>query len=419
MRAAVVLFHYDAAGSPSILNAIGCLIDAGYAVDLFVDTPPAAQCLSPSQAEHFDLICVTDSRSAKKESRSKLSPQSRIKRVPGWSFVRDLYVLFGWKLPYLFRYGTKCCWQMHKRGRYELVIGAETMGLVPAGVYAGLSRTRLVYWCLELITWRDAVTLLSKFMKLCENYFAKRAVAVVIQDQERAEVFCRDSDVPADKIVLVPASARGPAIYRRTRYFHAKYALPENTKIALHAGSIEPWSQCLEVIEGSRSLPPDWKLVIHGFGPSDYINEVVKAASNQENVIISLDFVPYTQLDALVAGADVGLAMYRPTSVNWQLMGAASSKIAQYLKVGVPVIHNSSGRLKEITDRMRCGIYIADPAQFSAAISQLARLDLDPINNALRSFDEIFDYDLYFRDFLRRISAFASNSATKGASRVP
>ncbi|PZR72033.1 MAG: hypothetical protein DLM73_14475 [Chthoniobacterales bacterium] len=381
-------------------------MEAGYQVDLYVDEMPAVKLTSVGDSANLNVICVVESgqEGKKAQPRSKVSSKSRIKRMPGWAFVRDLYVLFGWKLPHLVRYGAKCCRMMKKRGPYDVIIGAENMGLVTAGVFARFSRGRLVYWCLELITWKDAATLLAKFFKWCEMYFAQAAEIIVIQDQERAKIFSRENKVSSEKIVIVPACARGPARKLRTRYFHKRYQLSDDVRIALHAGSIERWSQCLELIDAARDLPADWKLVVHGFGAADYIDKVIEAAGKATNVIVSPDFVPYAELDNLIAGADVGVAMYEASSVNWQLMGAASSKVAQYLKVGVPVIHNSAASLKDVTDTYGCGVFVSNPKELGSAAGEIYRSYSTYVDNAIRCFNEVFDYDRYIDAFLSQIA---------------
>jgi hypothetical protein len=144
-------------------------------------------------------------------------------------------------------------------------------------------------------------------------------------------------------------------------------------------------------------------LVIHGFGPPDYVHQVLRTASSASNVIVSLDFVPYDELDMLIGGADIGVAMYEEMGLNWQLMGSASSKVAQYLKLGVPVIHNNRFSLKDVIDRFGCGLIAGEPLELGGAVRQIAA-DYDRyVANAVKCFNEVYDYNLYIGDLLFRL----------------
>ena len=137
------------------------------------------------------------------------------------------------------------------------------------------------------------------------------------------------------------------------------------------AGFIADWAMCAEIAESAQSWPKNWVLIFHthGYNNKSYINKVRRFENS--NLLFSLSPVPYEELPAFLASADIGIALYRDLGSNFTLISSASGKLAHYLKSGLPVVVNSYPGVSKIVKQYNCGIAIDGPDQLQEAISNI------------------------------------------------
>ena len=414
-RVAIFLINYDLWTSPSVINAANVLAERGYAVDIFTDTSQPVDFIRSGALPIHLYILRNTTGAPDGEQVSAIMPTADpgLRRTRRWvrrllpraagDVVRDLWVTFGWKLPYVAHCIREAWPRIRANGPYTCFIGVEPFGLVAATIIGRLCGVPTIYWSLELWLWRESRTLVERTMKMLEYLCQRRAEFTIIQDEDRADHLAHDNRVPRSSFVVVPATARGPSRTERSDYLRAKLGIPDSQKILLHAGSIRPWARCVELAAAAQTWPEDWVLVLHGFGPAEYIEEVQRQCCVRGRVFFSLHVVPYDQLDPLISSADIGVAFYEGLGPNWSLMGSASSKVGQYLKCGLPVITSDSPSLQRIVSTYRCGVCVSSPAQMAAAAQEIFNNYTTYQTNALRCFEEKLDFDKYFREVVHRI----------------
>jgi hypothetical protein len=128
-------------------------------------------------------------------------------------------------------------------------------------------------------------------------------------------------------------------------------------------------------------------------------------------VRFSLRPVPRQDYDALIDGADVGLAFYVSsdassfTQRNIQTIGFSSGKLAYYLRAGLPVIVNRDASTGAALDSAGCGVSVADATGVGPALERIAA-DYDAFSaRALAFFDAQLDFRGAFAEVVRRVDA--------------
>jgi glycosyltransferase involved in cell wall biosynthesis len=129
-----------------------------------------------------------------------------------------------------------------------------------------------------------------------------------------------------------------------------------------------------EVAETAAKWPADWTLVLHERerrSPDDpFLRRVAEA--RQGCVRLSLNPVPYCELDEVFASADVSLVLYsNEYGDNFRLIGRASGKLAHSLRVGVPVVCSDLPGLSSMIEEYGCGVVVKEMSEVEDAVRRI------------------------------------------------
>lgn len=408
-RIAFFVVQYPLWCSPSLLNAAHALAERGYSVDIFTDSE------LPS---HFvrggDLpIQVHAAGGAAARRPAALTPNSlrrraafRVRRaLPGAAgdLALDLWKVLFRELPRTARCAFRARSVMRSRGAYQCFIGAEVYGLAAATLLGKLRGVPTAYWSLELYPWRESRRPWLRAKKWLEYLCHRAAPLTIIQDEARADFLAADNGVARSSMVVVPSAARGGRSAGRGDHLRARLGIPAAKKILLHAGTLADWSCAAALAEAAQTWRDDWVLVLHGFGSREYVEEVRGKCRAPGRVYLSLEPVPYGELDELIGSADIGLALYEDLGLNHTLLAGASGKLSHYLKCGLPVVASGYQSLRGVVEANRCGVCVASPAEVAAAAREIFD-DYDAYRaNAFRCYEERLNFDDFFGEAARRI----------------
>ncbi|MEW5801270.1 MAG: glycosyltransferase [bacterium] len=369
---------------PSLCNAAELLANTGYEVEIFTYLNP--RFIGPSFS-HKSIMIVTPRPRWERQGIHRLIPAR-------WSYPLQI-------------------WQRHLRCRYRCFIGVDPEGLVQAGWLSRWITVPLVYYSLELLLSGEIALAEQSQLKRAEKRLSHRAAFIIIQDEERARLMAEDNDVPLDRFVLVPNTPQGPARRQYSGYWHKKLGLPERCRIVLHAGSIENWTGLKEIVDSVKEWPEDWVLVIHSrsyYQHSGFMEELRRQAP-EGRVFFSLKPVSRQDYDALIHGADIGIAFYVPsegsvyTQQNIRSVGLSSGKIAYYLRAGLPVIANDQTSIGTFINQEKCGLVIQSPDEIGEAIVTIVH-DYDSYSKrSLQAFDRHLDFTHGFHRVTRWIDS--------------
>jgi glycosyltransferase involved in cell wall biosynthesis len=292
------------------------------------------------------------------------------------------------------------------------VLGVDPDGLALAAELARPGGVALAYYSLELLPWADITTEADRRAKEREVELSRQAAFVVVQDAERAELLSRDNGLDPARIVCVPNAPLGPARRRPSRYWHERFGLRPDQRVALHAGSLGAWTGIDAIVDSVPSWPPGWVLVVHTryhAADSEYV-ERLRARATPGRAFFSLQPVPRADYDRLVDGADAALAFYvrSPDSAftgrNIETIGLSSGKIAYGLRAGVPPVVNRATSIAALLEREGGGVVVDDAGGLAAA---LARIDAERerlSRQACAFFDRHLDVASAFGRVLERLA---------------
>ncbi len=310
-----------------------------------------------------------------------------------------------------------------QRGLRRINIGVDLQGGVLAWWQSVLARSRYVWLSLEL-PGPPSYRRLEKLVGWLEARALGSAAALIIQDPDRLRSLSRHRSPLPLRVFYVPNSAGPPAFrsppassdnYLRSsnNYLRRKLGIdPERFPyIALQAGMIQEEVYPQELAKAFSRIDSGFALVFHDRHKRSEKDPYVRLlrSHNSRNLFLSLDPVPFDEVDAIFASATVGLVFYRPVDDNFAMIASASGKLSFNLKHGIPVLMNSLPSLAALNERYEFGVMVRDPqdpAELSAALKTImSRYDFYSAN-ARRCFQEELDFQTKFvplREFLEAL----------------
>ena len=294
---------------------------------------------------------------------------------------------------------------------YRCVIGVDPDGLALAHSIA--RGAPLGYFSLELLLSSELTTAAEAQLKMRERELSRLAAFVVVQDADRGRLLAEDNAIPWERVVLVPNAPPGPARRQPTRYWHARFGLSSEARVVIHSGSLGDWTGIEPILGSVQAWPEPWVLVTHTryhAESSSYV-EALRKGADPRRVHFSLKPVPRAEYDALIDGADVGVAFYVPTrgsaftQTNVQTIGLSSGKLAYYLRAGLPVIVNRLASIADMVETSGAGVAVEDASGISAALERVS-CDYDALSaRACTFFEERLDFRRAFAEVVRRVDA--------------
>jgi glycosyltransferase involved in cell wall biosynthesis len=278
------------------------------------------------------------------------------------------------------------------------MIGVEPEGLWVCAVLAGMTKTPFYYHSLELFELREGANRRDRLRKRMERWANRKAAFTIVQDEARAAVLGRTNGISADRIRLVPVSEPGPCRTESSDVLRVRLGIPADRHIALVLGGIYSLNMSLEIAAQTEApdWPLPWVLVFHGFTSNrDYLKQICHVGRNGR-VYVSVNRVPFEEMDTLTASARVGIALYRPVDDNFRLSVFSSGKIALYFKCGLPVIVNDFPVTRPVIERYHCGVCLSDVAQLPDAIRRIEARYEEMRQGAARIFAEKYDFDRFY-----------------------
>lgn len=399
---------------PSLCNAALLLSQHGYLVDIFTYVSPEFK--TPIFDAHEINVRVSRSDTFLRGlARSHHSERARLRRLGVlFTLLRGCYRA---TKRWINRSSTLArsiqVWWLHRGSPYRCFVGVDPEGLSQAYFLARFIRVPIVYYSLELLLSNELSNSTEEHLKKREISLSRKAPFIIIQDRERAQLLAEDNQIPIEKFVLVPNAPLGPARQKLSCYWHQQFGLSPDHRIVLHAGSLGKWTGIEEIVDSVRAWPENWVLVVHTRydGQSSADVERLRSLAIPGRVLFSLKPVFRQEYDALVDGADIGVAFYVPTAGspytgrNIQSIGLSSGKIASYLRAGLPVIVNDTASISELVQGEGCGISVREAQDIGKAITQIAQNYEEYSTGACEAFNSHFDFSRSFKEVIGRIDS--------------
>jgi glycosyltransferase involved in cell wall biosynthesis len=126
--------------------------------------------------------------------------------------------------------------------------------------------------------------------------------------------------------------------------------------------------------------------------------------------VLFIGMVPLGDLDGLIAGADVAVALFPSdtSNLNFRYLAGASNKRFMYMSLAVAQVTNIGPGMSDIIERHKCGILANPNAPDEVGHAIRSLLENDPLReemgrNGRRAHLSEFNYERQFTPVLDRI----------------
>jgi glycosyltransferase involved in cell wall biosynthesis len=291
------------------------------------------------------------------------------------------------------------------QGKYYVAfIGIEKLGLVWASQVAKNLQKPYLYYSLELYTSQHPLAKRNDFwrrLKVAETYSCKQSVAIIIQDEKRAELLLKDNQLKSHPIIYLPISLPGePCCLKKSNYLREKFLLSDDKVLLLQFGKVTRYGE--ELIKLAQTFPDNYVLVLHDglIGNLWNYEELIvrfKELDYNHKVIFSLEDLNDEQTLELVASADAGLVLYTDRYDNDRLTIFSSEKIALYLKCGLPIIGFRYPGY-DLLEATKSGVLIDAIEEIPDAVRGVIDESIEYRKNAQKLFVEKYKFEKNFQE---------------------
>lgn len=190
---------------------------------------------------------------------------------------------------------------------------------------------------------------------------------VIIPDEQRADVFVRETGFPRSRIFVVmncPRLSRTAAVAAR--------CVQQEARLVVYNGSVGPNHGLETAIRSLVRWPSDARFVIKGNARPSY-DEELRKLSRDIGVSDRVSRLPFSPGFAEYAGAEIGWTVLEPVSQNWTYSAGASNKRFECMAAGIPQITDDTEATKTFMADVGCGLCIP-PLSVEAAAAAVNRL---------------------------------------------
>ena len=291
------------------------------------------------------------------------------------------------------------------------LICIDSITLISAYIYKTVlsKRFEIIFWSLEISSYRK-IDLLDRLLHKIEFHALKNVSSIISQSKERLDLITNFKKIGTGSIdcFYIPHSRFETNKSERLNYFNKTFRISKETTILLHLGWIHDVMDSYNLAKSSLDWNINTELVFHERakrGNDDpYISSIRELKSNKLH--LSLNPVPYNQLDELIQSCDIGLVIYNPSEYgsSWRNIAKASGKLADYLAFGKPVICSNLNDLGELIRKYESGFAFDELSEIPSLISKINENYKFYSSNALKCFSKEFEFSKFFNPFLHKIT---------------
>jgi glycosyltransferase involved in cell wall biosynthesis len=273
------------------------------------------------------------------------------------------------------------------------VIQCNDLETLPVGLLLKrIRKVSLVYVSEELNTEIVGLNPISKGIWKAVEAFCIRAADAVFTINESISLWLSEKyRIPRPEILHnVPYRHKVP----ERKNLRKMFGIPPDTKLLLYQGSMHPSRGVLTIL---RILPRIQNAALIIIGDEYQYRELLSRhrTTVPENVHV-IPFVPYQELPAYTAGADLGLYLLENSCLNYYY--SLPNKLFEYLSAGLPVVASDFPEHRRLVAGYHCGVLV-DEKSDEDVIGKINRLIQDGrayremSRNARRITQEIFNWE--------------------------
>jgi glycosyltransferase involved in cell wall biosynthesis len=204
-------------------------------------------------------------------------------------------------------------------------------------------------------------------------------------------------------VIIMNATQKMPSPQYDGR-LHDAARLSRDTQILLYQGGFSEHRGLPYLLEAAGHLPPDWALVMMGWGSYEEhlrerageVNGRAKANRHGKQAIRFIPPAPQAELAAWTAGATIGVIPYENTGLNHWL--CTPNKLWEYPNANVPVLVSPFPELRRPVESYGYGWVLPEdqnPEALGAMIAQLTPAEIAQAKGNCRRFIEENHWEIY------------------------
>ena len=249
---------------------------------------------------------------------------------------------------------------------------------------------------------------LNKILKKKESYILNHAIdLIIIQDEVRHQQLCDTLNLSKEiNSFYLPNSIFKDQNDLKSDFFREKFNINKNDTVLLAAGMISEYVSSLEIacVMGKQDKVNNIKTIFHNRIKDDfevdYLSKI-RSVSN-DNVILSLDPVPFNELYKIYSSIDIGLVIYNTKieDLNYTEIGSASGKLFQFAKFGIPVIASNLKGLSNLVLKYELGVLIDSISEIPEATKKILENYGHYSKSSKNAFENYFSMDIILQKIL-------------------
>lgn len=240
---------------------------------------------------------------------------------------------------------------------------------------------QLIFWSHDLIS-PDEPWMSSRWTRrlLRQNREdIQQASLVIVQDPRRAAVLdstLNSHHIPKFFLPVCLASSPESPLQAEARSRRS----PNGTVSLMQLGAIQLERNSHVILAAFQGFPANVRLYFKGF-VSPEVKAIINAASRKP--IVCPASTTFQEMRETIRLADIGIIACALKTLNTQFFSMASGQLAEFSRLGIPVIVLDMEEMGEFVVSQRCGVAIEGASELPAALDRIVR---DYRNYSLMSF---------------------------------
>jgi hypothetical protein len=298
--------------------------------------------------------------------------------------------------------------------RYSVIVGVDPHGIILADTLNRWTKKPLVYMSFEILFSSDVDSDRDEALMRLERAACQRSSLVLIQDDERAQAFCRETSFPGERVLTVPVSPP-PQQAVKSDFLRKILQIHANKRIVLYCGNLQSWTSRDELAEMVSYWPESYCLVIHNRSRVQRtLQRYLDKLTETGKIRVSAEPVGRREMFELVSSADFGLAPYKPvpgdlwTGNNLYHLGFASGKVSYYALCGLPILARPLPVFEREFSRYQCGKIFRRLAETGSLLDEMSRDYEHYSREAVRFYNERLNPVVGMENFCDRLMELAT-----------
>lgn len=168
----------------------------------------------------------------------------------------------------------------------------------------------------------------------------------------------------------------------------------------MHLGTIDTTRGSDQVLVAYQNIQKGVELVLQG-----YVTQRIKALIETlaRKPVVSPKYATIEDYQAAFASVDIGIMTNISLVINNYFCSMASGQLAEYTRMGIPVIVLFAEELGTFVEREQCGIYLRGTEGLPDAVAKLAGNYAFYSCNSSSVYDKYLNYELYRQPLAEKI----------------